>query len=51
VTQQEIADKAGVSQPMVYYYKSGKAAPSAKTLPRLAEALGVTESDLLQDDA
>lgn len=48
-TQQDIADAAGISRVAVSFYKRGVSMPSAKTLPRLAAALGYTEDELLTD--
>lgn len=40
VTQQDLARKAGTSQPTIALYESGEKSPSVSTLQRLAESLG-----------
>lgn len=40
LTQQEMADRAGMTQSIVARVESGRANPSLSTLERLAEALG-----------
>lgn len=41
VTQQDLAQKAGTSQPTIAQYESGGKSPSISTLQRLAESLGL----------
>lgn len=41
VTQQDLAQKAGTSQPTIALYESGEKSPSVSTLQRLAESLGL----------
>jgi len=45
-TQVELAAEPGISQRMVAYYESPAATPSAKLLPQIAAALGVTIDEL-----
>lgn len=40
VTQAELADSAGTSQPTVAAYEAGRKSPTLRTLRRLAEAVG-----------
>lgn len=40
VTQKDLAQKAGTSQPTIALYESGEKSPSVSTLQRLAESLG-----------
>ena len=41
LTQQELADKTGISQPDISKLESGNANPSLNTLRRLADAMGM----------
>ncbi|MBI4239080.1 MAG: helix-turn-helix transcriptional regulator [Deltaproteobacteria bacterium] len=41
LTQQELARKAGTSQPTIAMYESGEKSPSMSTLQRLAASLGL----------
>lgn len=41
VTQADLAQKAGTSQPTIALYESGEKSPSVSTLQRLAESLGL----------
>jgi Zn-dependent peptidase ImmA (M78 family)/transcriptional regulator with XRE-family HTH domain len=43
MTQTELADVVGVTQPAINRYESGERDPDKKTLTKLAEVLGVTE--------
>jgi transcriptional regulator with XRE-family HTH domain len=47
MTQQQLADKLGVSKPSVHYWESGKSFPQAAILEPLARALSVDFEDLL----
>lgn len=40
VTQKDLAQRAGTSQPTIALYESGEKSPSVSTLQRLAESLG-----------
>ena len=51
VTQHDVALRAELSDVSISGYLSGSRRPTAKNLPALAKALGVTEADLLQDDS
>lgn len=46
MSQEELADKVGISTRMISRYMVGKATPSAHTVYRLAKALGCTVSEL-----
>lgn len=47
LTQQALADKAGLSKPYVSQIESSKRLPSAKAYRSLADALGIEVADLL----
>lgn len=47
LTQADLARRVGVAQPMISRLESGTAAPSVRMLQKLAQALGVTTTDLL----
>lgn len=47
-TQQEIADKLGVTQPCVARWLSGRHTPNVTTIERLAEAYEVSITDMWQ---
>ena len=47
LTQEELADKAGVSRLTVSRIESGRVEPYPKTIRRLAEVLDVKPSDLM----
>lgn len=47
MTQQELADRAGVSQGAVFQYEDGGYLPGADKLCALAQALGTTPNYLL----
>lgn len=50
LTQVELAEASGVAQSTIAQVESGKREePHPRTLKKLAEALGVTPADLLQD--
>lgn len=46
MTQEELAEKAGVSRVMISMYENGTAEPSAKTKDALCSALGVSTRQL-----
>jgi len=48
LTLQQVADRCGVTRSMLSKIENGHAAPSVATLTRIAEALGVPVSLLLQ---
>jgi len=48
LSQTELAQKTRISQPMVSMLESGDAQPKVTTLRRLAKALDVSVSELLQ---
>lgn len=50
MTQPDLADKIGVSYTTVSQYETGSRKPSFKALNRIAEALDVSPSYLLQED-
>lgn len=49
LSQDELARLSGVSQSSIHYIESGKNSPTAKTLAKLAAALGVSMAELLRD--
>lgn len=50
LTQQGVADKAGMAQPALARIERGDSRPRADTQNRLAEALGVTLAQLMAGD-
>ncbi len=46
-TQQELADKLGVSQPLISRWFSGRVIPRVETLHRLCSVLGMEHSELI----
>lgn len=46
LTQQELADKVGVSQKYIQYLESAKRTPSLKLLHKLAKVLKVSLQDI-----
>ena len=47
LTDQQFADKVGVSRGAVQQWENGKTAPSRKNAPRVAAALGIGVAELL----
>lgn len=47
MTQQELAEKSGLSKASVYMYEAGKTTPSAYNISRIAEALNVGVDKLI----
>ena len=47
LTQQDVADKAGVSRQLISFIELGTACPSLTTLYVVADALGVEAFDLI----
>lgn len=47
LTQQELAQKAGVSYLSIHRYESGERIPSVDIAARIAQALGCTVDDLI----
>lgn len=47
LTQQQLADKLGVSQQYIGNYESGKRYPKIQTLQKIADALGVSVTEFL----
>ena len=50
ITQAELADAIGVAQPRIAEVETGDANPRLITLSKIAHALGVTLSELLEDN-
>jgi len=48
LTQVQLADAAGISQPFVHKLLHGKALPNAVDLRNVAEVLGVSSDDLME---
>lgn len=48
-TQRELADKIGIDQPFMSKIEAGKHDPGLKLLSSIAEAFGLTVSDLMKD--
>jgi transcriptional regulator with XRE-family HTH domain len=48
-TQTELGRRANVPQSAIHYIESGKRNPRTDTLSKLAKALGVKASDLLEE--
>lgn len=46
LTQKQLADMAGVSQDTIHRYERGGARLSARTLPKIARALGMDPREL-----
>lgn len=50
LSQQELANKCGMSKNSIYNYENGKRSPRSEDLYKIAEALGVPSYDLLFDN-
>jgi DNA-binding XRE family transcriptional regulator len=50
LTQQELADRAGISKPYLSQIETGKRIGTAEVLAAIANALGVTIDDLIPTD-
>lgn len=48
MTQQELANKLGVTQPTVNRWCQKKDCPRLKDIPKIAEALGITNAQALE---
>jgi transcriptional regulator with XRE-family HTH domain len=51
ISQSELAKLSGLSQPAIHYIENGKKDPTRKTLKKLAVALDVPVSHLLDEIA
>lgn len=49
LSQQELAKAAGVAQSSIHYIETGQKSPTTRTLQKLAAALGVPASELLDE--
>jgi transcriptional regulator with XRE-family HTH domain len=47
LTQEKLAEKAGVSEQSIYWWENGKRNPEPRSLRDLGKALGVKDEDLL----
>ena len=47
MTQEELADKLGISQAMINYIESGKKKPSLETALTIAKVFGTTVDNLM----
>lgn len=50
LTQVELAEKANVSQGMIWLFESGRRKPTKNTELQLAKVLGVKPIDLMDDE-
>ena len=50
MTQEQLAEKAGLNRVTIAKYEIGRVSPTAKNLGRLAKALGVTTDYMLHPD-
>mgnify|MGYP004543718735 CR=1 FL=1 len=50
LTQQQTADAMGKTQAAVCQWETGRTAPTAAQLPKLAELYGCTVDELLKED-
>lgn len=50
MSQQELADAAGVTRVTIARYEAGERIPNAVTAVKLAAALGCTVEDLIKED-
>ena len=50
-TQDQLAEEAGISREQVSRYESNKTVPDTRTIRKIAEALGCSTGDLLEDFA
>ena len=48
LTQEELADKVGISRVYIGYIEQGRHAPSLEVLEKIAKALNIRLSDLLR---
>ena len=48
-TQEELAEKVGISQPAIQALETGRAQPKGTTVINLASALGVTAEELMSE--
>jgi len=51
LSQYDLADKTGISQRMIYHYENHVSEPPLSKIATIAQSLGVTISDLLEDPA
>jgi len=47
MTQQQLADKLGVSQPLVHKWFSGKTIPRPATIKRICDVTGLTPEEFV----
>lgn len=50
ISQAKLAEKSGLSQAAISMIEKGMKSPTLTTLEKIAQALGVSVSDLLEDD-
>lgn len=50
LTQEDLAERVGISRTMISKIESNKAKPSLITLQKIAKALDIPTSELLKDD-
>lgn len=51
LSQAELAERAGLSQPSIGAIEAGRKSPTLRTLEKIASALGISVSDLLEEQA
>lgn len=50
LSQKQLADMVGITQPTYSNIENGKRNPTIKTLKRIAKALGCSIDDLIEDE-
>ena len=47
MTQQQLADRLGVSQPLVHKWFSGKTIPRPKTIQKICDVTGLSQEEFI----
>ena len=50
LTQEQLANKSGISRISIVRYESGESEPNLSNITKLCKALSVTVSDLISED-
>jgi transcriptional regulator with XRE-family HTH domain len=50
LTQEDLANKAGISKNAIYNYENERSEPNIKTINKIAQALEVPSEEILMDD-